>query len=53
MNQPTQAEKPALKFASSRQFRDWLAEEKLSLALTTYQAGKLFFVGTLPAHVSN
>lgn len=33
---------------SSRQFPDWLAEQKLSLALTTYQAGKLFFVGLKP-----
>jgi len=48
MTQSPQTEKPVFKFTSSRQFRDWLAEEKLSLAFTTYQAGKLFFVGTKP-----
>ncbi|PCJ70675.1 MAG: TIGR03032 family protein [Rhodobiaceae bacterium] len=31
---------------SSRGFPQWLAEQKLSLAFTTYQAGKLFMVGT-------
>lgn len=29
----------------SRYFADWLAEQKVSLAFTTYQAGKLFFLG--------
>ena len=33
---------------SSRQFPDWLGEQKLSLALTTYQAGKLFLLGLQP-----
>lgn len=33
---------------SSRQFPDWLVEQKLSLAFTTYQAGKLFLLGTKP-----
>lgn len=31
---------------SSSQFPDWLAEQRLSLAFTTYQAGKLFFLGS-------
>ena len=30
---------------SSRHFADWLARMKASLAFTTYQAGKVFFVG--------
>lgn len=30
----------------SRQFPAWLAEQRVSLAFTTYQAGKLFLVGT-------
>ncbi len=32
----------------SRQFPSWLAEQKSSLAFTTYQAGKLFLVGLQP-----
>jgi len=36
-----------LKFelTASRQFPSWLAEQKLSLAFSTYQAGKLFLIG--------
>ena len=33
----------------SRHFTGWLAEERLSLAFTTYQAGKLFLIGLDPA----
>lgn len=36
---------PTLEFAGSRQFSSWLAEQRVSVAFTTYQAGKLFFVG--------
>lgn len=36
---------PELEIAGSRQFGSWLAEQRVSLAFTTYQAGKLFFVG--------
>ena len=36
---------PSLEITTSRQFPAWLAEQKLSLALTTYQIGKLFFIG--------
>jgi uncharacterized protein (TIGR03032 family) len=32
----------------SRQFPNWLAEQGVSLAFTTYQAGKLFLVGLQP-----
>lgn len=39
---------PNLEFNSSRQFLAWLAEQHLSLAFTTYQAGKIFFVGLKP-----
>lgn len=40
----------AVKFeiTSSRQFPEWLAEQRLSLAFTTYQAGKLFLIGLNP-----
>jgi len=30
---------------TSRQFTSWMAEQRLSLAFTTYQAGKLFLLG--------
>jgi uncharacterized protein (TIGR03032 family) len=36
---------PSLKIDASRQFVPWLAEQNLSLAFTTYQAGKIFFIG--------
>ena len=39
---------PKLALDSSRQFTSWLAEQKVSLAFTTYQAGKLFLVGLKP-----
>jgi uncharacterized protein (TIGR03032 family) len=35
----------APEFMASRQFGAWLAEHNLSLAFTTYQSGKLFFIG--------
>lgn len=38
--------KPTLKLTPSRRFADWLARSGASLAFTTYQAGKVFFVGT-------
>jgi uncharacterized protein (TIGR03032 family) len=36
---------PWLRVQSSRHFLDWLAEMRTSLAFTTYQTGKVFFVG--------
>ncbi|GAB6141275.1 TIGR03032 family protein [Methylosoma difficile] len=36
---------PPLEITTSRQLLAWLAEQKLSLAFTTYQIGKLFFLG--------
>jgi len=44
--QPEAAAK--LELAGSRQFPNWLVEQKASLAFTTYQAGKLFLIGTQP-----
>ena len=38
----------SLEITSSRQFPEWLAEQGISLAFTTYQAGKLFLVGLQP-----
>jgi len=39
---------PSLEITGSRQFTAWLAEQHLSLAFTTYQAGKVFFIGVQP-----
>jgi uncharacterized protein (TIGR03032 family) len=38
----------AFELTASRQFTVWLAEQKASLAFTTYQAGKLFLMGLQP-----
>ena len=40
--------KPAFKLTASRHFPGWLAAQHLSLAFTTYQAGKLFLIGLQP-----
>jgi uncharacterized protein (TIGR03032 family) len=45
----TAPQTPTLEITSSRQFPQWLAEQRLSLAFTTYQAGKLFFIGLQPS----
>jgi uncharacterized protein (TIGR03032 family) len=37
-----------LEITTSRQFTAFLAEQRASLAVTTYQAGKLFLLGTRP-----
>lgn len=42
------AAKPALEIQGSRLFADWLASTGGSLILTTYQAGKVFMIGTRP-----
>jgi len=39
---------PALEINASRQFTNWMLQHKLSLAFTTYQAGKLFLLGLQP-----
>lgn len=46
---PAQAGKPALEITTSRQFLSWMSEQQLSLALTTYQIGKLFLLGQKPS----
>ena len=48
LKEPTAAATPQLEFMPSRQFPEWLAEHRLSLAFSTYQAGKLFFIGLQP-----
>ncbi|VEP11650.1 conserved hypothetical protein [Hyella patelloides LEGE 07179] len=42
------ASKSPLEISTSRQFNFWLQEQNLSLAFTTYQAGKLFLLGLQP-----
>ncbi len=42
------AAEPWIEVTGSRHFADWLAEQRVSLAFTTYQAGKLFFLGRHP-----
>src|ERR1700730_2525177 len=38
-------EQPWLDVSASRDFPDWLAQERISLAFTTYQTGKVIFLG--------
>jgi len=42
---PDAAAAPKVEITTSRQFQDWMAEQHVSLAFTTYQAGKLFLIG--------
>jgi uncharacterized protein (TIGR03032 family) len=42
---PQKPAEPQLQISTSRQFMNWLADSKVSLAFTTYQAGKVFLVG--------
>ena len=42
------ATKPSLEITASRQFTVWLHEQNLSLAFTSYQAGKIVLVGLQP-----
>jgi uncharacterized protein (TIGR03032 family) len=39
---------PVFAIHTSRQFTAWLAEQRTSLAFTTYQAGRLFLLGLKP-----
>ncbi|MEM9980275.1 MAG: TIGR03032 family protein [Cyanobacteria bacterium P01_D01_bin.2] len=45
---PAGGSNPRLEITGSRQFTAWLAEQRLSLAFTTYQAGKMFWLGLQP-----
>lgn len=38
-------DKPKLEIEGTRHFPQWLAEQNVSLAFSTYQTGKLFFIG--------
>lgn len=39
---------PKFKLTASRQFPNWMAEQRISLGFTTYEAGKLFLIGLQP-----
>ncbi|MEO1248840.1 MAG: TIGR03032 family protein [Pseudomonadota bacterium] len=43
-----EAESPSLEINTSSQLTAWLAERKVSFAVTTYQTGKLFLFGLQP-----
>lgn len=40
------SEEVRLEIIPSRQFPSWLKDEKITIAFSTYQAGKLFFIGS-------
>jgi uncharacterized protein (TIGR03032 family) len=42
---PAKAKEPWLDVSTSRRFVSWLTDQKASLAFTTYQAGKVIFLG--------
>ena len=46
------AEKPWLDVYGSRSLPDWLARQGVSLAFSTYQSGKLFFIGSHAGQLS-
>ncbi|MBF0131460.1 MAG: TIGR03032 family protein [Magnetococcales bacterium] len=48
MNIPENQSTPTLNIQGSRLFTRWLQGEQASLVFTTYQAGKIFFVGVKP-----
>jgi uncharacterized protein (TIGR03032 family) len=43
-----QQQQPTLELNGSRLFNAWMKEAKVSLAVTTYQAGKVFLIGLRP-----
>jgi uncharacterized protein (TIGR03032 family) len=48
MEPPVPAKESWLEVTASRQFPAWLAEQRISLAVTTYQSGKLILIGVGP-----
>ena len=47
-NNATPSDQPLFEAIASRQFTAWLHEQRVSLAFTTYQTGKLFLIGLQP-----
>jgi len=48
MTAPAASSAPTLEITTSRQMLAWMAQQRLSIALTTYQIGKLFLLGLKP-----
>ena len=42
------ANQPTFEITTSRQFTEWLSDQRVSLAFTTYQVGKVFWLGLQP-----
>ncbi len=49
MNEAQTEAQPRLELTASRNIESWLASAGVSLAFTTYQAGKLFLIGRQPS----
>src|SRR5437899_4649600 len=45
---PVSGAEPWVEVTASRNLTDWLADQHISLAFTTYQSGKLFLLGRHP-----
>ena len=45
---PADAPSPQLELVGSRQLPEWMLEQQVSFAFTTYQTGKLFLIGLQP-----
>lgn len=50
MENPGHPSPNPLEITASRQILAWMAEQQVSIALTTYQIGKLFFIGLTPGN---
>ena len=48
MTQLDSPKKPSLEIKGSQHLATWLVQQQVSLAFTTYQAGKIFFIGVQP-----
>ncbi|MEO1996822.1 MAG: TIGR03032 family protein [Planctomycetaceae bacterium] len=48
MHSPPASEQPQLELVGSRQLPQWMQEQNVSFAFTTYQTGKLFLIGLQP-----
>ena len=48
MTQAAPVNETRIQFSTSRQFTAWLAEHRVSLAISTYQVGKVFWLGLKP-----
>ncbi len=44
----SEQKRPAFELTASRQFTDWMRDQRVSLTFTTYQVGKVFWLGLKP-----